>query len=240
MPAHRLRRSNYWRNNGRAAPRLGESTPSIPTGFSGCLGAFAPNLLPSTQQHHFATLRLLGQVAAADCSPSGSRTVLPGRQGLGQANTRSRSPWLLSTPSGRAWAMATRCSTLRISESTPFQSALLRQVSHCFGAWRHLDQRVQHVEHLAVVQNEHRAHVGSRSSPKAMAWVGEAHGRASNRRRRGPATTVRRLRTALPRRPAIWVKCLTTPGVMFCGELQAPRQNRCRKFLRVGGGQGGT
>ena len=122
--------------------------------------------------------------------------------------------------------------------------ALLRQVAH--GLEQRLgvtlDQRVQHVEHLAVVQGtEHGAHVGGHdlAFTKRDGLVGEAHGIA-HRTIGGTAQQPQRVvfeRYVLDAQHMGQMLDHTLGGHVFQGELQAPRQNRCRKFLRVGGGQ---
>ena len=122
--------------------------------------------------------------------------------------------------------------------------ALLRQVAH--GLEQRLgvafDQRVQHVEDLPMVEGaEHGTHIRGHdlAFTKGDGLVGEAHGiahRTIGSAAEQPQGVVFE-RHVLDTQHVGQMLDHTLGGHVFQGELQAPRQNRCRKFLRISGGQ---
>jgi hypothetical protein len=200
------------------------------------------------QQHHFKAatgVRRQRQVAATDQAHLVVELHVFGRQGLGQ---RQYPVTVAVTVVDAVRQSLGDGDTVQHVENFREHAipvrALFGQMTDAFeqGLGIAFDQRMQDVIDLTMIEGpEHRPHIGSHDLAFAEGnrLVGQAHG-VAHRTIGGAAQQPQRVvfeRHVLDAQHVGQMLDHALRGHVFQGELQAPRQNRCRKFLRIGGGQ---
>ncbi len=206
-------------------------------------GVCGPERQHSQQDHFKPTTRIRRQrqVAAADQAHLVVELHVFGRQGLGQRQHSVAVAVAVVDAFRQGLGDGDTVQYVKnFREHAIPVGALFGQMTHGFEQRLGVafDQRMQNVIHLAVIKRaEHCPHVGGHdfAFTEGDRLIGEAHG-VAHRAIGGAAQQPQRVvfeRHVLDAQHVGQMLDHTFRGHVFQGELQTPRKNGCRKFLRV-------